>query len=139
MGNLEEEEINKHVNECLSVRVKEKKEQERPPVDTQDCPICGKSVAENEMNKHVDDCLSVKAIEEISQAEEQPGFQDDPNPVYHLDTDVDDTGPMLRNDEKEEEVASPVLVGKQKRRRMASSSSEDASISLLAMARSQIH
>jgi len=136
--NLEEKEMNKHVDECLSIKAKERKEMGHLPVDTQDCPICGKSVTEREMNKHVDDCLSVKAIEEISQAE-QPGFQDDPNPAYDLDTDVDDSparGSLLRNGVKEEAL-SPVLVSKRKRSRMASSSSEDASISLLA--RPQIH
>ena len=81
-----------------------KSEIERPPVKTQNCPICGKSVAEKEMNNHVDECLSVKAIA---------------------------TGSMLRNG-KGHEMSSPVLVGKRKRSRVASSSSEDASISLLA-------
>ena len=42
--------------------LEEKSKVERPPVETQNCPICGKSVAEKEMNNHVDECLSVKAI-----------------------------------------------------------------------------
>ena len=132
-ADAQEEEMNKQVDEWLSVKVKEKNETERPPVAMLICPICGKSVAEKEMNNHVDECLSVKVIKEISQAE-QSGFREDLNPAYDLDTDVDDspaTGSMLRNG-KGDEMSSPVLVGKRKRSRVASSSSEDASISLLA-------
>ena len=48
--------------------LEEKSKIERPPVETQNCPICEKSVAEEEMNNHVDECLSVKAIEDDSPA-----------------------------------------------------------------------
>ena len=47
--------------------LEEKSKIERP-VETQNCPICEKSVAEEEMNNHVDECLSVKAIEDDSPA-----------------------------------------------------------------------
>jgi len=134
---FEEGEMNKQEDNCLTENVNEKNEIERPPLEMQNCPICGKSVAEEEMNNHVDECLSVKAIEEISQAErpdQSSGFRDNLNPAYDLDTDVDDSpaGRSMMRNGKGEEILSPVLVGKRKRSRVASSSSEDASISLLA-------
>ena len=52
-----------------------KSEIERPPVKTQNCPICGKSVAEKEMNNHVDECLSVKAIATGSMLRNGKGYE----------------------------------------------------------------